>query len=66
MTKAELPGLTIVELQRLLRAGEVTAREVLEALHERIEAIDPRSTPIFRAIWMRRWTRRTKRTSTCR
>ena len=41
MTKAELPGLTIEELQRLLRAREVTAREVLEALHERIEAIDP-------------------------
>ncbi len=41
MIKAELPGLTIVELQKLLRAREVSPRELLEALHERIEAVDP-------------------------
>jgi aspartyl-tRNA(Asn)/glutamyl-tRNA(Gln) amidotransferase subunit A len=41
MTKAELPGLTIVELQNLLRAREVSPREVVESLHERIETIDP-------------------------
>jgi aspartyl-tRNA(Asn)/glutamyl-tRNA(Gln) amidotransferase subunit A len=42
MTKSDLPGLTIVELQKLLRAREVTPREVLEALHERIETLEPK------------------------
>ncbi len=41
MTKSELPGLTIFELQKLLRGREVSPREVLEALHERIETVDP-------------------------
>jgi aspartyl-tRNA(Asn)/glutamyl-tRNA(Gln) amidotransferase subunit A len=42
MTKSDLPRLTIVELQKLLRAREVTPREVLEALHERIETLEPK------------------------
>ena len=42
MTPSELPGLTIGELQTLLRAREVSPREVLEALQERIEMLDPR------------------------
>jgi aspartyl-tRNA(Asn)/glutamyl-tRNA(Gln) amidotransferase subunit A len=41
MTKSDLPGLTIFELQKLLRNREVSPREVLEALHERIESLDP-------------------------
>jgi aspartyl-tRNA(Asn)/glutamyl-tRNA(Gln) amidotransferase subunit A len=41
MTPRELPGLTIVELQKLLRARAVSPREVLLALHERIEVLDP-------------------------
>ncbi len=41
MTPSELPGLTIVELQKRLRAREVSPREVLLALHERIETLDP-------------------------
>jgi aspartyl-tRNA(Asn)/glutamyl-tRNA(Gln) amidotransferase subunit A len=41
MTKSDLPGLTIFELQKLLRGREVSPREVLEALHERVEALDP-------------------------
>ena len=42
MTKCDLTGLTIFELQKLLRAREVTPREVLEALHERIETLEPK------------------------
>ncbi len=42
MTKAELPRLTIVELQKVLRNREVSPREVLVALHERIETLDPK------------------------
>ena len=41
MRPSELPGLTMGELQQRLRAREVAPREVLLALHERIEAIDP-------------------------
>jgi aspartyl-tRNA(Asn)/glutamyl-tRNA(Gln) amidotransferase subunit A len=41
MTIAELPGLTIVELQRLLRAREIAPCEILQALHERIENVEP-------------------------
>jgi aspartyl-tRNA(Asn)/glutamyl-tRNA(Gln) amidotransferase subunit A len=42
MTKSDLPRLTIAELQKLLRAREVTPREVLQALHERIETLEPK------------------------
>lgn len=41
MTTSELPGRTILELQKLLRGREVSPREALEALHERIETVDP-------------------------
>ena len=41
MTPAELPGLTIAELQGLLRAREVSPGEVLEALQARIERLEP-------------------------
>jgi aspartyl-tRNA(Asn)/glutamyl-tRNA(Gln) amidotransferase subunit A len=41
MTKCDLPGLSILELQKLLRGREVSPREVLGALHERIESLDP-------------------------
>jgi aspartyl-tRNA(Asn)/glutamyl-tRNA(Gln) amidotransferase subunit A len=41
MTKKDLPALTIFELQNLLRGREVSPRELLEALHERIETLDP-------------------------
>jgi len=41
MIPSELPGLTITELQKLLRAREVSPREVLLALQERIETVDP-------------------------
>ncbi len=42
MTARDLPGLTIFELQKLLRAREVSPREVLEALQERIETLEPK------------------------
>ncbi len=41
MTTSDLPRLTILELQKLLRGREVSPREVLLALHEKIEAVDP-------------------------
>jgi len=41
MTITELPSLTIVELQRLLRAREIAPWEILQALHERIENVEP-------------------------
>ncbi|MDQ6808027.1 MAG: Asp-tRNA(Asn)/Glu-tRNA(Gln) amidotransferase subunit GatA [Verrucomicrobiota bacterium] len=41
MTPAELPALNIADLQVLLRAREVSPREVLEALRDRIEKVDP-------------------------
>ena len=41
MTPAELPGLTIAELQGLLRAREVSPGDVLEALQARIERLEP-------------------------
>ncbi len=41
MTSSDLPGLTITGLQKLLRAKEVSPREVIVALHERIVARDP-------------------------
>ncbi|HEX4665611.1 MAG TPA: Asp-tRNA(Asn)/Glu-tRNA(Gln) amidotransferase subunit GatA [Chthoniobacterales bacterium] len=40
MTPADIPGLAIVELQKLLRAREVSPREVLEALQARIENLE--------------------------
>ncbi len=41
MTEKDLPALTIADLQLLLRRREVSAREVIDALRARIEAIDP-------------------------
>ncbi len=41
MTPSELPRLTIGALRKLLRAREVSPREVITALHERITARDP-------------------------
>src|SRR5216117_4397417 len=41
MTEKDLPALTIADLQLLLRRREVSAREVIDALQARIEAIDP-------------------------
>ena len=66
MTPSELPGLTIAELQKLLRSREVSPREVLEALQERIETLDPDSTPIFRGISTPRSTPPRRPMSTCR
>src|SRR6476661_3036244 len=40
MTKRELPALSIVEVQDLLRRREVSPAEVLESLEERINAVD--------------------------
>ncbi|MEY2480361.1 MAG: aspartyl-tRNA(Asn)/glutamyl-tRNA(Gln) amidotransferase subunit [Verrucomicrobiota bacterium] len=41
MTARDLPALTIAEVQDLLRRREVSPREVLDALHERIVYVDP-------------------------
>jgi aspartyl-tRNA(Asn)/glutamyl-tRNA(Gln) amidotransferase subunit A len=41
MTGNDLPALSIAELQSLLRRREVSPRDVLNALRQRIEAIDP-------------------------
>jgi aspartyl-tRNA(Asn)/glutamyl-tRNA(Gln) amidotransferase subunit A len=41
MTGADLPALTIAELQALLRKREISPREVLEALRDRIASVDP-------------------------
>jgi aspartyl-tRNA(Asn)/glutamyl-tRNA(Gln) amidotransferase subunit A len=40
MTEKDLPALSIADLQSLLRRREVSAREVLDALQARIEAVD--------------------------
>ena len=40
MTPRELPALTLADLQELLRGREVSPREVLSALEERINALD--------------------------
>jgi aspartyl-tRNA(Asn)/glutamyl-tRNA(Gln) amidotransferase subunit A len=40
MTEKDLPALSIADLQSLLRRREVSAREVIDALRERIEAVD--------------------------
>ena len=42
MKPADLPALTIADLQDLLRARKVSPREVLEALQARIEDVDPK------------------------
>src|SRR5438477_2435035 len=40
MTEKDLPALSIADLQSLLRRGEVSARDVVDALRARIEAVD--------------------------
>ena len=40
MTSKDLPALTIADLQSLLRRREVSTREVIDALRERIEDVD--------------------------
>ena len=40
MTDKDLPALSIADLQSLLRRRQVSAREVIDALRERIEAVD--------------------------
>jgi aspartyl-tRNA(Asn)/glutamyl-tRNA(Gln) amidotransferase subunit A len=40
MTEKDLPALSIADLQSLLRGREVSAREVISALRERIEVLD--------------------------
>jgi aspartyl-tRNA(Asn)/glutamyl-tRNA(Gln) amidotransferase subunit A len=39
---SDLPALTVAELRNLLRAGEVTTREAVESLRDRIAQTDPR------------------------
>jgi aspartyl-tRNA(Asn)/glutamyl-tRNA(Gln) amidotransferase subunit A len=41
MTGNELPAVTIADLQSLLRRREVSPREVINALRQRVESIDP-------------------------
>jgi aspartyl-tRNA(Asn)/glutamyl-tRNA(Gln) amidotransferase subunit A len=41
MTENELAALSIADLQSLLRRREVSPREVIDGLRERIEAVDP-------------------------
>ena len=41
MTEKDLPALTIADLQSVLRRGDVSPREVIDALRARIDAIDP-------------------------
>src|SRR5919201_6157061 len=40
MSEDDLPALSIADLQSLLRRREVSAREVIDALRARIEAVD--------------------------
>ena len=42
MKPADLPALTIAELQSLLRRREISPREVLDALRARIEEVEPK------------------------
>jgi aspartyl-tRNA(Asn)/glutamyl-tRNA(Gln) amidotransferase subunit A len=42
MSPANLPALTVADLQALLRRREISPREALEALRARIEEIDPK------------------------
>src|SRR6266403_295303 len=41
MTKRDLPALSIIELRDFLRRGEISPGEALQALEERINAVDP-------------------------
>ena len=41
MTKRDLPAVSIVELRDFLRRREISPGEVLKALEERINAVDP-------------------------
>jgi aspartyl-tRNA(Asn)/glutamyl-tRNA(Gln) amidotransferase subunit A len=41
MTKRDLPALSIIELRDFLRRGEISPGEALQALEERIDAVDP-------------------------
>jgi aspartyl-tRNA(Asn)/glutamyl-tRNA(Gln) amidotransferase subunit A len=41
MTKRDLPALSIIELRDFLRRREISPGEVLQALEERIDAVDP-------------------------
>src|SRR6266481_6017601 len=41
MTKRDLPALSIIELRDFLRRREISPREALQALEERINAVDP-------------------------
>ena len=41
MSAADLPALTIAELRERLRKRDVSPREVLEALHNRVRSVDP-------------------------
>jgi aspartyl-tRNA(Asn)/glutamyl-tRNA(Gln) amidotransferase subunit A len=42
MTDKDLPALSIADLQSLLRRREISPREVIDVLHNHIEAIDPK------------------------
>jgi aspartyl-tRNA(Asn)/glutamyl-tRNA(Gln) amidotransferase subunit A len=42
MSSSELPALSIVDLQALLRRREVSSRDVLQALQARIDDVDPK------------------------
>src|SRR5213082_2455767 len=42
MTEKDLPALSIADLQSLLRRREVSAREAIGALRERIESVEPK------------------------
>ncbi len=42
MSRSDLPALTIADLQSLLRRKEVSPREVLESLRDRIESVEPK------------------------
>jgi aspartyl-tRNA(Asn)/glutamyl-tRNA(Gln) amidotransferase subunit A len=42
MSRADLPALTIADLQSVLRRKEVSPREVLESLRVRIESVEPK------------------------
>jgi aspartyl-tRNA(Asn)/glutamyl-tRNA(Gln) amidotransferase subunit A len=41
MNLADLPALSVGDLRQLLRTGEVSAREVVESLRDRVAEIDP-------------------------
>src|SRR5256885_9524857 len=42
MSRSDLPALTIAELQSLLRRKEISPREVIDSLRERIESVEPK------------------------